>query len=433
MTISSSLNAGVSGLAANANKLATISDNIANSSTFGYKRVETDFHSMVIPSGGGKYAAGGVRSTSQRWIDQGGALVGTSNPTDIAIQGRGFFPVTNEAAIGREDNGFPMAMTTTGSFRLDENGYLKTSAGVVLLGWPADETGTVPPYPRDTPAGLEPVQVQQNAFVGDPTTEMSLGVNLPATDTVAGAASPPRSLSVEYFDNLGMSRTLDVTMTPTVPAAGASNEWTIELRDTASGGAVVGEYVVTFNDARTGGGTLATIAQNAGAGLDPATGVATINVAGGPIEVSFGAPGTSEGLTQLSNVFAPTAIQKNGAPVGNMTGVEIDERGQVLANFDTGVSRLLYQVPLLDVPNPNGLVAMDNQTYTVSASSGSFFLWDAGDGPTGSVVSNALETSTTDVAAELTSLIQTQRAYSSNAKVIQTADEMLQETTNIKR
>jgi flagellar hook protein FlgE len=90
-------------------------------------------------------------------------------------------------------------------------------------------------------------------------------------------------------------------------------------------------------------------------------------------------------------------------------------------------------VPLVDLPNPNGLVAMDQQTYLPSTDSGSFFLWNAGDGPTGDVVAFAREESATDVASELTEMIQTQRAYSSNAKVIQTVDQMLQETTNIKR
>ena len=103
------------------------------------------------------------------------------------------------------------------------------------------------------------------------------------------------------------------------------------------------------------------------------------------------------------------------------------------ATYDTGFIRTLYQIPLVDVPNLNGLTALNNQTYQVSTTSGSFFLWDAGDGPTGAIAGYAREGSTTDVAAELTDLIQTQRAYSSNAKVIQTVDEMLQETTNIKR
>ena len=116
-----------------------------------------------------------------------------------------------------------------------------------------------------------------------------------------------------------------------------------------------------------------------------------------------------------------------------MTSVEVDPNGFVHAFFDNGISRTIYQVPLVDVPNHNGLQTADHQSYTVTPDSGAFFLWDAGDGPTGDIISFAREESATDVAGELTQLIQTQRAYSSNAKVIQTVDEMLQETTNIKR
>ena len=113
--------------------------------------------------------------------------------------------------------------------------------------------------------------------------------------------------------------------------------------------------------------------------------------------------------------------------------MEIDSQGNLFAIYDQGFTRRIYQIPIVDVPNPNGLTVMSNQTYTISKNSGPFYLWNAGDGPTGSTVGFSREESATDVAAELTQLIQTQRAYSSNAKVIQTVDEMLQETTNIKR
>ena len=116
-----------------------------------------------------------------------------------------------------------------------------------------------------------------------------------------------------------------------------------------------------------------------------------------------------------------------------MTSIEVDKNGYVRASFDIGITRTLYQIPLVDVSNVNGLETQDSQTYRATNDSGSFFLWDAGDGPTGDIVGFAREESATDVAGELTQLIQTQRAYSSNAKVIQTVDEMLQETTNIKR
>lgn len=433
MTISSSLNAGVAGLQANATRLASISDNIANSSTFGYKRVETDFHSMVISSSGGTYSAGGVRPTTSRLIDQRGSLVSTSNATDLAVRGRGLLPVAQATEVEVANGDTQMFLTTTGSFRTDAEGYLRSESGLVLLGWPALPDGTIPTYPRDTADGLEPVQINVNQFSGEPTTSMSLGVNLPATETEAGSSGDALVLSVEYYDNLGTSESIAVTFTPNVPATGSSNAWTMTLEDSVNPGTSIGEYTITFADSRTAGGTLDTVATVIGGPYDPATGKLVVNVDGGPIEIDIGVIGQSDGLSQLSDSFAPVSISKDGSPVGNMTSVEVDANGFVHAFFDTGITRTIYQVPLVDLPNPNGMVALDHQTYLPSVESGSFFLWDASDGPTGDIVSFAREESATDVAGELTMMIQTQRAYSSNAKVIQTVDEMLQETTNIKR
>lgn len=435
MSISSSLNAGVMGLKANASKLSVISDNIANSGTFGYKRVAADFNSMVIGKSGGAYSAGGVSMTTQRLVSDRGSLVGSSNSTDIAVRGRGMVPVTSAAAVNAGNGKPPMMLQTTGSFRTDEQGYLKSSSGLILMGWPAADDGTIPNYARDTPAGLEPIKLNVNEFVGEPTTEMEVIANLPATSTVAGAAGFAETLSVEYFDNLGMSETLNFTFTPDVAATGdpGTNRWRMEIADSARAGAVVGEYEITFNNSRTGGGTIASVTTLSGGAYDPATGGLRVDVAGGPMDITIGRPGSAQGLTQLSDSFSPVVINKNGSEVGNMIGVDIDANGLVKATYDNGAVRTVYQVPLVDMPNPNGLTALDNQTYQISNESGAYFLWDAGDGPTGDLVSFAREESTTDVASELTDLIQTQRAYSSNAKVIQTVDEMLQETTNIKR
>lgn len=440
MTISSSLSAGVAGLNANATRLATISDNIANSATYGYKRATADFESLVIGgfSGAGQYSAGGVRATTTRLIDERGPLISTANPMDIAISGRGMLPVTNEAYLEYAGEDRPMLVTTTGSFRTDEDGVMKTETGLVLLGWPADADGNVGTYPRDTVTALEPVRVAVNQSAGDPTTRMNLGVNVPAIDTEWGASGDPLPLSIEYFGNLGTSESLDVTFTPSLPAANgdpATNTWTMTIADSASSGATIGEYTLVFDDTRANGGTLLSVTPTLPAYdvYDSSTGVLALNVGGGPMEVTIGKIGDPKGLTQLSDSFAPTSITKDGSPVGNLTSVEIDVNGYVTATYDTGFTRTIYQVPLVDVPNPNGLISHSNQTYQVSPTSGSFFLWDAGNGPTGEVIGFTREGSTTDVAGELTNLIQTQRAYSSNAKVIQTVDEMLQETTNIKR
>lgn len=434
MTLSSSLNAGVAGLAANATRLASISDNIANASTSGYRRVETQFHSMVLSSNsGGGYSAGGVSTTTQRLISERGTPLTTSNATDLAVSDRGFLPVMSTAELGIENAAPNMLLATTGSFRSNSDGYLVTESGLALLGWPAAADGTIPAYARDSGAGLQPIQTNVNQLTGDPTTAISMALNLPATATEAGSAGTPEPFTIEYYDNLGLSQRLNISFTPTVPATGASNEWTMEITDSATVGAVIGEYTLTFDADRTTGGRLLDVATVSGGAFDVATGSMIVTVAGGPMEIGIGTYGDPNGMSQLSTSFAPMSVVKDGFPVGNMTSVEVDSNGYVQAIYDTGVTRTIYQIPLIDMPNPNGLTTLDAQTYAISPQSGTYFLWDAGDGPTGGISAFALEESTTDVAAELTNMIQTQRSYTSNAKVIQTVDEMLQETANIIR
>jgi flagellar hook protein FlgE len=433
MTISSSLNAGVAGLNANATRLATISDNIANSGTYGYRRAEADFSSMVLQSGNGSgYSAGGVRVSTMRLIDERGPIVASSNATDIAVDGRGMLPVTSITAADA-GGAAPLSLVTTGSFRPDENGFLKTETGLVLMGWPAASDGSIPNFSRVSSASLQPVNINRNEFAANPTTEMTMVVNLPATETASTAAGNDQTLAIEYFGNLGSSETIEATFTPVIPASGSSNQWTLVLRDSASGSAVVGEYTLTFDDTRGSGGTLLSVATVSGGAYDAASGTIPLSVAGGPLALTIGRIGATDGTTQLSDTFAPVAVTKNGSPVANVTSVQIDERGDLYAIYDQGFTRRIYQVPLVDVPNVNGLIAGSSQTYRLSNESGPMFLWDAGTGPTGTTVGFAREESATDVAAELTQLITTQRAYSSNAKVIQTVDEMLQETSNIKR
>ena len=392
----------------------------------------TDFGSLVLGQSDVGFTAGGVRAGTQRLIDEAGSLVSTGNATDLAVSGRGMLPVVNSAEFDASGSDAEMLLSTTGSFRIDSNGYLADANGFYLMGWPANTDGTIPSLPRDTSDGLEPVQFSLN-LTGDPTTNISMSLNLPAVDTVAGAAGDSHTLSIEYFDNLGISRSMEMEFIPTVPATGASNEWQLILRDSAQAGAIVGDYNVTFEDSRLAGGKILGVVTNSGGAYDPTTGTMIVTAASGPIEVEIGSPADSNGLSQLSDSFAPISIVKDGSQVGNMIAVEVDENGFVMARYDTGVTQVIYKVPLADLPNASGLVALDNQKYRVSPESGPFFLWDAGDGPTGEIKSFAREESTTDVATELTAMIQTQRAYSSNAKVIQTVDEMLQETTNIKR
>jgi len=410
MGLSSSLNAGVMGLSVNSTKLATISDNIANSQTIGYKRVDTAFSSLVLQQVGGSYNAGGVRVNTFKDVSAQGSLISTNNATDLSVAGRGLLPVTTVAGINAAGD-LPLRFATTGSFVPDQNGFLRTLDGSFLLGWPANPDGSITVPGRNSSNGLQPVQVNANQFAASPTTTIQMGVNIPASATQNGAPGDTLDVPVEYFDSLGTSQTISFAFSPVVPATGSSNEWNVEIFDQAGDPTTpIGSFNVVFDATAGSGGSIVSVTPGAGATYDAATGLLGVSVASGSINVNLGAPGAGGPLTQLSSNFSPTGVQADGAPIGNLSSFEIDENGMLQAIFDTGFRRTIFQIPLADVPNLNGLTALDNQTFAISQDSGDFFLWDAGSGPVGTTVGFALTQSTTDIAGELTDLIQTQRA-----------------------
>ncbi|MAW79520.1 MAG: flagellar biosynthesis protein FlgE [Parvularcula sp.] len=437
MGISSALNAGVMGLAVNAVKLSTISDNIANSQTYGYKRADTEFADMVLAQTNGDYNAGGVRALTYRDAGAQGSLVTTSNATDISISGRGMLAVTDGASLNEAASDRSLMLTSTGSFYTDESGYLRTQSGLYLLGWPADVNGVVNAPVRDSIAGLEPVRTNLNQNAVSPTQNITLGVNLPATETEDGAPANTYDLPIEYYDTLGRSQTLDFEFIPTAPANPgdpATNEWTVNIYDQAGNpAAVIATFTVVFDDTVAAGGSIASVTAGAGATYDPATGDISITTASQDVDIFVGTASGTSALTQLSASFSPLTVTKDGAPIGNLNSIEIDDKGILQAVYDTGFRRTIFQIPVADVPNFAGLDAVGNSAFAISQNSGDVYFWDAGDGPTGTTEGYSLTESTTDIASELTDLIQTQRAYSSNAKIIQTVDEMLQETTDIIR
>jgi flagellar hook protein FlgE len=389
---------------------------------------------MVLAQTNGDYSAGGVRALTYRDAGAQGSLVTTASSTDISISGRGMLPVTDVGSINEAPGNRALMLTSTGSFYTDEQGYLRTLSGLFLMGWPADVNGNISSPPRDSATGLSPVRVNLNQNAAAPTQNIQLGVNLPATETEAGGAGTVYELPIEYFDTLGRSQTMRVEFTPTVPVSGASNEWTVDVYDEAGDPlTAIATFTVTFDDSVAAGGSLGSVTAGAGATYNAATGNVVVNTAGSPINIFVGVAGQSSPLTQLSANFAPLSVTKDGAPIGNLNSIEIDERGMLQAVYDTGFRRTIYQIPVADVPNFKGLDAVGNSAFEVTQTSGDVYFWDAGDGPAGLTIGYALTESTTDIAAELTDLIQTQRAYSSNAKIIQTVDEMLQETTDIIR
>lgn len=454
MSMASAMAGGVGGMRAQASRLAGISDNIANSSTYGYKRVVSEFSNIVISQGGGAYSAGGVRANTFRDVRGEGSLVPTSNPMDIALQGAGFLPTTTIADAERNNGQYRMLLSRTGGFKPDAAGIMRTPTGEVLMGWPFPASGEKPDQPRESTSGLVPVVIKP-APDASPTRNIELGINLEANLTQYNPKQPtvtPFTYKLEYYGNLGTTEYIDVTFKPIPGGAPApppasqisprTNKWEMVMFDNASG-QTVASYTLQFGEKGTVTGsnvpvlpgTVQDIQPTAGGATayDPNTGILEIQVDGGPINVNLGKLNTKGPLSQLAEPFSPTRVTKDGSPVGILTSVEVDESGILTASYSSGFVKKLYQIPVVTVPNPDGLKANSAQTYSISRDSGAFFLWDAGTGPSGSMLGYAREASKTDIAGELTDMIQAQRAFSSNAKIIQTVDEMMQETSNIKR
>jgi flagellar hook protein FlgE len=149
------------------------------------------------------------------------------------------------------------------------------------------------------------------------------------------------------------------------------------------------------------------------------------------LSLNMGTVGSSDGLTQFDSPSALVNSSVNGALFGNLTGVNIDPNGFVTAQFSNGLVQKIYKLPIATFSNPNGLAAVSGNAYAVTNESGNAIVGEANTGGAGSISSSSLESSTVDLAGEFTNLITTQRAYSASARIITTADQMLQRLDQI--
>lgn len=452
MSLSASLNAGVQGLAVNSTRLSAISDNIVNANTNGYKRTTTEFSNIVIDGANtASYTAGGVKSYIKRDITAVGTLESTNNATDIAVSGTGFIPISPTIDPAEFDSRTDAVhLTTTGSFEEDAKGFLKNSSGGYLLGWALNPDGTtVNSQPsRNSFTNLEPVNARLVLYNAVETSQIKLSGPIPASATNEDADPDLQIIhNEEYFDTIGNTNTLQYVFEPIIGVGGPSNTWTLNIYDsaTAANSGLVGSFSIVFNGATDAdSGTIQSVTQidtdtdgtpDAPATYDDTTGEITLSTASTDITTFIGIPGSNTGLTQTGSL-AKANIRldfKDGSGYGEYKGVRVDEGGVVRAYFTNDQSRPIYQLPVITVANPNAMEPMGNQSYSVTPDSGSITLADSGKNLSGKIAGYALVKSAVDVAQELTHLIETQRAYSSNAKIIQTVDEMFQETTNLKR
>lgn len=432
MGISTAMQTGVSGLSADSQRVGRVSENIANANTVGYKR---GFADMVTTLAGGGNSEAAVRAVDRFEISRGGTPITTGTATDLSVAGRGFFIVSTRPNDPVESN---YMLTRAGSFRPDANGDLVNSAGYYLAGYPYQANGTLGTIDRNGFGDLSTVNISKIELQAEATTEMSVSGNLPEQETGLATPGAPFVSSKTVFNALGGSERVQMSWQPT----SVSDTWTLTVSDGA--GTNFGSVDLTFaNSGPTAGSPLSyTNVTNlavapAAFAFNPVTGTATLTLNNGTIpqafDIDIGAPGTFDGITQFNGDFTPQKFEIDGSAVASLTRTEIDRSGDVIGIFDNGIRKSLFQVPIGMVTNPDGLKGEDGNAYRLSRESGDFAIYEAGEAGAGDVQSSSLEGSNVDIAKELTDLIQIQRSYSSNAKVITTADEMMSVTTNLKR
>jgi flagellar hook protein FlgE len=247
----------------------------------------------------------------------------------------------------------------------------------------------------------------------------SVGVGAPVTGATFSSA-------VQIFDSLGNAHDLVIQYTKV-----ATNTWNIDVNDPvlASTGVTSGTVTpVTRSIVFNGDGTPATIV------FPPVTITGwTTGANDSTVAIDVGTANQTDGVTQFAGQFSLNSVDQDGARYGGFIGVDIGNDGVVTALFDNGEQLAVYQLPIVMFANPNGLAARNGNAYAQTDQSGDIILQQANAGGAGVVASSALESSNVDLAEEFTKMITTQRAYSASARIITTADQMLDELTRIGR
>ena len=469
MTIEGAMGSALNGMTAFSNQVASVSENLANTSTVGFKRVDTGFHDLLMAPEVSYQAPVSVRSHPIYRNDLTGSIAGSDNPTSFAVSGgEGMVPVTETSfSSGVETLGTDVRYTRAADFSVDANYYLVNSQGQALMA--VKETGKFTNTFPATPSAADLVPVNRDpsvygALPGSPTTSLSLNANFPASALVVpdpndpvtpgpapGAGASDQTVAVQFFDSLGYAHTLDLTMRKvavagTLNAAGLPNQNTWNVVD----------------------------AQVVGAPGAASTPVPHVDALGNNLSISFDSNGRLVGSTKMplkipgltdtlpdgtaapstkttlnldfgtptlnSTQFSGQAVEIRGyqdwdghAP-GNFSSASIDKDGNVAFKYTNGLTMTPYRIPLATFPNPDLLDRITGATFGANPklAGDPTYSWSGNKGNAGSIVPNSKESSNVDVATELVKLITAQRAYSGNSKVISTGDAMIETAIGMK-
>jgi flagellar hook protein FlgE len=400
---------GLSGLNAATRNLDVIGNNVANANTVGFKASQAQFADVYANSLGGAGSVGiGTRVATVAQQFTQGNITTTSNSLDMAINGNGFYRLSDNGSIVYSRNG---------QFQMDKDGYIVTSQGYRLTGFLPDAAGNIV---ATAPAEL---QIPTADLLPQATANVTAGLNLDSRSAIIPAApvfSPTNSntfnnsTSMTVYDSLGNSHVASVYFAKT-----ATNAWSAYLTiDGAMVPPATGLLTtMTFNT----NGTIATpAAAVTSAGFTP-TGAAAQT-----LTFDFGS------TTQFGGLFGVNSLTQDGYASGRMTGFTTDANGIIAGRYSNGQTRTLGQVVLSNFSNPQGLQPLGGNNWAESSASGSPLTGAPGSASLGVLQSSAVEDSNVDLTAELVNMITAQRVYQANAQTVKTQDAVLQTLVNLR-
>jgi len=414
---------GLSGLNAASANLDVIGNNIANSNTYGAKSSRAEFADMYANAIGGTSNAIGistkVAAVAQQFTQ--GTISTTDNPLDVAINGTGFFEVSDKSGA--------VSYTRNGEFKTDTSGFIVNDQGQRLMGYPADATGTIIPGTATAlqmpTAGLTPVV----------TSTISMQMNLDATQavTVPAAGAPIDFADPSTYNNATSQTVYDakgqsVALTYYFQKA-STDTWNVYVAANGTpiataGGNPAPSTTITFP---TNGGTptapVGTVAIDIPS-VTNSVGATTVPITGIALDVS--------GATQYGSAFGVTALDQNGYAAGSLTGVSFEANGVITATYSNGQTKPAGQVEMATFANPQGLEPVGGNAWLQTAASGGPVTGVPGSGNLGVLQAGALEESNVDLTAELVNMITAQRDYQANAQTIKTEDQIMQTIVNLR-
>lgn len=410
---------GLSGLNATSKNLEIIGNNIANANTFGAKAARAEFSDMYAAAlnGAGANAIGigtNLVAVAQQFT-QGNINV-TENAMDLAINGGGFFQVT--------DGVNPVMYSRNGQFKVDRDGFIVNNQGLQLMGYPADGAGVIQPGQamalKLPTAGIDP-QV---------TSRIAVEMNL---DSRAGpvAAAPAIDFTDPTTYNNATSMTVydakgqDVALTYYFQKSG-NDTWNVFA--TANGQPLGGDPpapVATLAFDSTGG----TVTVNPAL---PTLNIGATTNSAGALTVPMIVELDLDGTTQFGAPFGVTDMTQNGYAAGQLAGITIEPNGIVMARYSNGQSQPAGQIELATFRNPQGLQPQGGGVWARTFASGDPIVGVPGEGNMGVLQAGALEESNVDLTAELVKMITAQRMYQANAQTIKTVDQAMQTLVNLR-